>query len=68
MLADLALEFGVQSFVYSSALQPDPDDDSKVEYSRISKRAIEQHCKALTEKGLNWTCAYLLFPSCKPLG
>jgi len=54
MLADLALEFNVQAFVYSSTLQPTPEPHHTPEYSRLSKQAIERHCKSLTEKGLNW--------------
>lgn len=57
MLADLALEFKVQAFIYSSALQPDPKPGQTPEYSRISKRKIENYCKSLTEKGLNWMYA-----------
>ncbi|KAK4444228.1 NAD(P)-binding protein [Podospora aff. communis PSN243] len=55
MLANLALEFGVEAFVYSSALQPAADEAETPEYSRLSKQAIERHCKSLTEKGLKWT-------------
>ncbi|KAK5655860.1 hypothetical protein OQA88_5399 [Cercophora sp. LCS_1] len=54
MLANLALEFDVKAFVYSSALQPEPRPDQTPEHSRISKKKIENHCKSLTEKGLNW--------------
>ncbi|KAK1755480.1 NAD(P)-binding protein [Echria macrotheca] len=53
MLADLGLEFHVQVFIYSSALQPDPGDQT-VEYSRLMKRDVEKHCKTLGERGLNW--------------
>jgi hypothetical protein len=55
MLANLALEFGVEAFVYSSALQPAADKAETPEYSRLCKQAIEKHCKSLTEKGLKWT-------------
>jgi len=54
MLADLALEFKVQAFVYSSALQPAADATQTPEYSRLSKKEIENHCKDLTQQGLNW--------------
>jgi hypothetical protein len=54
MLADLALEVKCPVFVYSSALQPTPKPDYAPEYSRISKKAIESHCRQLGELGLNW--------------
>jgi len=54
MLADLALELKVEAFVYSSTLQPAADASHTPEYSRLSKQAIEKHCRSLTEKGLNW--------------
>ncbi|KAK0647108.1 hypothetical protein B0T16DRAFT_329164 [Cercophora newfieldiana] len=54
MLADLALDFNVEAFVYSSALQPSADTSVTPEHSRLSKQAIEKHIKSLTEKGLNW--------------
>lgn len=54
MLANLALEFNVGAFVYSTTLQPAPRDEEVNEYSRLAKRAIELHCKGLTDKGLNW--------------
>lgn len=53
MLADLALEFRVSVFLYSSSLQPDPVDET-VEHSRLSKREIEKYCQLLGERGLNW--------------
>jgi hypothetical protein len=54
MLADLALEVKCPVFVYSSALQPTPKPDYAPEYSRVSKKAIESHCRQLGELGLNW--------------
>jgi len=54
MLANLALEFKVGAFVYSTTLQPAPRDEDINEYSRTAKRAIELHCKGLTGEGLNW--------------
>lgn len=54
MLANLALEFNVSAFVYSTTLQPAPRDEDVNDYSRSAKRAIELHCKSLTGKGLNW--------------
>ncbi|KAK0704384.1 hypothetical protein B0H67DRAFT_648827 [Lasiosphaeris hirsuta] len=54
MLADLALEFKVQAFIYSSALQPVPGNDDTVEFSRLSKLAVENHCKKLGKEGLHW--------------
>jgi hypothetical protein len=54
MLVDLALEFKVEALVYSSTIPPGPDLDDAFDASRLSKRAIESHCKSLGEKGLNW--------------
>ncbi|KAK3339817.1 hypothetical protein B0T25DRAFT_574706 [Lasiosphaeria hispida] len=54
MLADLALEFKVEAFIYSSALQPVPGNDDTVEFSRLSKLAVENHCKKLGKEGLSW--------------
>ncbi|KAM0249500.1 hypothetical protein ACHAQJ_009048 [Trichoderma viride] len=55
MLVDLALEFKVDALVYSSTIPPGPDADDAFDASRLSKRAIELHCKSLSERGLNWS-------------
>ncbi len=56
MLVKLGVEFDVKAFVYSSSLQPAPDYDENVQFSRLSKRKIEGYCKAAgEEEGLNWT-------------
>ncbi|KAK1831531.1 hypothetical protein QBC39DRAFT_92973 [Podospora conica] len=54
MLANLALEFNVAAFIYSTTLQPAARNEDINEYSRTAKRAIELHCQSLTERGLNW--------------
>ncbi|QYS97510.1 NmrA domain-containing protein [Trichoderma simmonsii] len=55
MLADLALEFKIDAFVYSSTIPPGPDLDDAFDASHRSKREIELYCKSLGERGLNWT-------------
>ncbi|KAK5994956.1 hypothetical protein PT974_03345 [Cladobotryum mycophilum] len=54
MLADLAFEFKVEAFVYSSAIQPGPDQDDVHDASHKAKREIELYGKQLGDKGLNW--------------
>lgn len=53
LLADLALEFGVEAFVYSSA-NGAPGGEEKLEFSKKAKWEIEQHCMRLGGKGLPW--------------
>lgn len=54
MVADLVIEYGVEVFIYSSTLQPSANPDKTPNYSRISKKAIEDHCRGMGSKGLNW--------------
>ncbi|KAK7442796.1 hypothetical protein VKT23_016041 [Stygiomarasmius scandens] len=54
-LADLSLEYGVQSFVFSSVERGSERDDDKAVLDRLAKIRIERHVKALGEKGLSWT-------------
>lgn len=55
MLADLALEFGVSAFVYSSGARFGPKyEDDLLNPSHIAKRNIEQYCISLGAKGLPW--------------
>ncbi|KAK3681045.1 hypothetical protein B0T22DRAFT_310218 [Podospora appendiculata] len=54
MLADLALEFRVQAFVYSSAIPVGPRPDDSHDYSHQTKRELEKYCQELGERGLNW--------------
>lgn len=55
MLADLAFEYKVQSFIYSSAVRAGPKYENELKLSGLAKRNIERHCMALGEKGLPWT-------------
>lgn len=55
MLADLALEFNIHAFVYSSSISPGPRDDDVQDASHRAKRVIESHCETLGASGLNWT-------------
>ncbi|PMD22606.1 NAD(P)-binding protein [Hyaloscypha hepaticicola] len=54
-LADVSLQYGVETFVYSSAMRMGPKYEETLERSHKAKRNIENHCKELGEKGLNWT-------------
>lgn len=54
MVADFALQYRAEVFVYSSAMQPNPDPERTVEYSRVMKKHIEDHCRDLGAQGLNW--------------
>ncbi|KAK3334180.1 hypothetical protein B0T19DRAFT_440872 [Cercophora scortea] len=54
MLADLALEFHVEAFVYSSAIPVGPRPDDSHDYSHQTKRELEKYCQELGERGLNW--------------
>lgn len=54
LLADLALEFKVEVFVYSSAIQVGPSEDDHLDNSHRAKPKIEDYCKDLGSKGLNW--------------
>ncbi|KAJ9138337.1 Peptide hydrolase [Pleurostoma richardsiae] len=53
MMADLALEFQVQVFVYSSAI-PSATDDNALDMSHQAKFRIERYCEDLGSKGLKW--------------
>ncbi|GLB44978.1 putative nmrA-like family protein [Lyophyllum shimeji] len=55
MLADLALEFGVSSFVFSSAERGGESYDDRLTLDRLAKVRIERHIRALGSKGLRWT-------------
>jgi hypothetical protein len=55
MLADLALEYNMKAFVYSSACRADPEYENEAKLSGKAKRNVELHCKTLGEKGLPWT-------------
>jgi hypothetical protein len=55
LLADLALEYSVQAFVYSSVERGGEKDDDKAVLDRLAKVRIERHVKSLGKKGLPWT-------------
>ncbi|KAE9407574.1 NAD(P)-binding protein [Gymnopus androsaceus JB14] len=55
LVADLALEFGVTSFVFSSVERGGERDDDKAVLDRLAKVKIEQHIRELGNKGLPWT-------------
>ncbi|KAG5352465.1 hypothetical protein C0989_002175 [Termitomyces sp. Mn162] len=54
-LADLALEYGVACFVYSSVERGGEGYDDKLTLDRLAKVRIERHLRGLGDKGLNWT-------------
>ncbi|EGO00085.1 hypothetical protein SERLA73DRAFT_88941 [Serpula lacrymans var. lacrymans S7.3] len=55
MLADIALEYGVSAYIYSSARRAGPKYENDLKLSGLAKARIEQHCMSLGEKGLPWT-------------
>ncbi|KAH6721907.1 hypothetical protein BKA61DRAFT_628107 [Leptodontidium sp. MPI-SDFR-AT-0119] len=55
LLADLALEFGVECFVYSSAMRSGPGYEHELKLSGLAKRNVERYCGELGGRGLGWT-------------
>ncbi|CCM00285.1 uncharacterized protein FIBRA_02315 [Fibroporia radiculosa] len=55
LMADLALEYGVSVYIYSSAERAGPAHDDEEVRSGRAKMLIERHVKSLGEKGLSWT-------------
>ncbi|KAK0100781.1 hypothetical protein ONS95_007230 [Cadophora gregata] len=55
LLADLALEYGVQCFVYSSAMRSGPKYEDEMKLSSKAKGNVEKYCRVLGEQGLAWT-------------
>ncbi|KAF4625084.1 hypothetical protein G7Y89_g13085 [Cudoniella acicularis] len=55
LIADLALEFGVKSFLYSSAMRAGPKYEDELKLSGRAKANIEMHCMKLGLLGLPWT-------------
>ncbi|EIW87063.1 NAD(P)-binding protein [Coniophora puteana RWD-64-598 SS2] len=53
--ADIALEYGVSVYVYSSAERGGEANDRLQSGSGLAKVMIERHVKSLGEKGLPWT-------------
>lgn len=54
ILADLALEYNVSAYIYSSSLRAGPKYDDQERLSGRAKANIERHVQALGEKGLPW--------------
>lgn len=56
-MADLALQYGVKSYVYSSAMRLGAKYETKqyLKFSAKAKVRIEEYVRSLTEKGLPWT-------------
>jgi hypothetical protein len=54
-LADIALRFGVSTFVYSSAITAGPKHYGELKFTHLAKHRIEEHCKLLGGSGLPWT-------------
>lgn len=55
MIADLALEYKVEAFIYSSAMRGGPKYEDQLKLSGRAKANVEKHCMELGEKGLLWT-------------
>ncbi|KAK2066643.1 hypothetical protein P8C59_000440 [Phyllachora maydis] len=54
MLADLALEFNVGAFMFSSMIHPGPKTGDFKDASHLAKQRIEQYCQSLGPSGLRW--------------
>ncbi|KAJ5645024.1 NAD(P)-binding protein [Penicillium longicatenatum] len=54
MLADIALEYSVSAFIYSSALRSGHRYDDQQRLSSWAKVLVERHIKALGSRGLPW--------------
>src|SRR5205085_10203387 len=56
MLADLALKYGVECFIYSSAVRGGPKYEDLCKKSALAKSRVERHCRDLGDKGdIPWT-------------
>lgn len=55
MIADLSHQYGVEAFIYSSAMRLGQKYEQHLKYSARAKVKIEEHVMALGEKGLGWT-------------
>lgn len=65
-VADIALEYGVSAFVFSSAERGGEYYDDQTSLDTRAKVNIERHIRALGEKGLPWMCVgnYTATASC----
>ncbi|GAD91593.1 hypothetical protein PVAR5_0166 [Paecilomyces variotii No. 5] len=54
MLADLALEYNVSAYIYSSSLRTGPGYDDQEQLSGRAKVNIERYVQELGERGLPW--------------
>lgn len=55
LVADLALEYGVSAFIFSSVERGGESYDDKLTLDRAAKVKIERHVRSLGEQGLGWT-------------
>ncbi|KIP04115.1 hypothetical protein PHLGIDRAFT_76496 [Phlebiopsis gigantea 11061_1 CR5-6] len=55
LVADLALEYGVSAFIFSSVERGGESYDDKLTLDRAAKVKIERHVRSLGEQGLRWT-------------
>ncbi|KAH8687360.1 hypothetical protein BGZ60DRAFT_465721 [Tricladium varicosporioides] len=55
LIADLALLYGVETFIYSSSMRSGPKYVDGLKLSGRAKANVERHCMELGEKGLPWT-------------
>ncbi|PSS06762.1 hypothetical protein M430DRAFT_46100 [Amorphotheca resinae ATCC 22711] len=55
LLADLALKYKVQAYIYSSAMRSGPEHEDTLILSGRAKANVENYCMVLGEKGLPWT-------------
>ncbi|KAK4195354.1 hypothetical protein QBC40DRAFT_289211 [Triangularia verruculosa] len=54
LMADLAVEFGVKLFVYSSTIPIGPDPSDGIDESRKQKREVEYYIEDLGKKNPDW--------------
>ena len=55
LIADLALEYGVSTFIFSSVERGGESYDDQLTLDRAAKVKIERHVRSLGERGLRWT-------------
>ena len=58
LLADLAFQYRVEAFIYSSSFRAGPLYEADLRQSGKAKSNIELHCKELGRRGLPWTWVY----------
>lgn len=55
LLADLALNYRVKAFIYSSSFRAGEKYEAELVLSGKAKANIERHCMELGQRGLSWT-------------